>query len=199
MTMKRLFRHTSTIILRAALLLGAMTFVNTQTQAQTQAKTAEELTAEEWAEMPDAFETMNPAAIIGDGNYYYIQFYNTEHTKCSYLTDCGVNMKARSKDFLPYANNRLWTLESANDGNANHFYLKNKAGHYLCFGTFESSQRVGCVDNLGSASVLTFHSLGGDGYGISRANDETYHMLRSNENEWADLAYNLDNRGSYYK
>lgn len=185
MTMKLLFKHTSTIILRAALLLGAMAFVNTQTKAQT---------AAQWAEMPDAFETMSPSDIIGDGNYYYIQFYQDDHTKCSYLTDCGVNKIAKSKDFLPYAYNRLWTLVSANDGNANHFYLKNKAGHYISFGTFESKSRVGCVDNSGSASILTFHSLG-DGYDISRASDDgssegVFPMYRPSYVEWAELAYN---------
>ena len=99
MIMKQLFRHTSTL-LRTALLFGAILLFATGAKAQTQ---------EEWAAMPDAFETMNPASIIGDGQYYYIQFYQRAHDKCSYLTDCGVNKRARVKDFLPYANNRLWT------------------------------------------------------------------------------------------
>ena len=71
-------------MLRTALLLGALAFVNTQEiQAQT-------------AGLPDAFETMDPGDIIGDGNYYYIQFY--EGSVRSYLTDCGVNKRARAKD-----------------------------------------------------------------------------------------------------
>ena len=114
------------------LLLSAF-FVSIPVQAQT---------AAQWAEMPDAFETMDPTTIIDDGKYYYIQFYQAAHDKCSYLTDCGVNKRARSKDFLPYANNRLWTLVAAGDNVANHFKLMNKDGHYICFGTFEGAGRV---------------------------------------------------------
>ena len=63
MMMKQFLRYT-TLLLRTALLLGAATFVNVQ-QAEGQ-------TAAQWAQMPDAFETMDPASIIGDGNYYYL-------------------------------------------------------------------------------------------------------------------------------
>ena len=147
MIMKQLFEHTSTL-LRTALLIGAMILVNTQAKAQT---------AAQWAEMPDAFETMDPASIIGDGNYYYIQFYTALHDQCSYLTDCGVNEIARSKDFLPYAYNRLWTLVSA--GETNQFKLKNKAGHYLYLET-GGSARVRCTDNSEAASTLKLTSLG---------------------------------------
>ncbi len=59
MKMKQLLRHTSSL-LRTALLLGAAALITIPTQAQT-------------AGLPDAFETMDPATIIGDGNYYYIQ------------------------------------------------------------------------------------------------------------------------------
>ena len=58
MKMKQLLRYT-TSLLRTAFLLGAMALINTPTTAQ-------------MAGLPDAFETMDPATIIGDGNYYYI-------------------------------------------------------------------------------------------------------------------------------
>ncbi len=184
-TMKRLFRHTTTL-LRTALLLAAVLLTCRGAKAQT---------AEQRAAMPDAFETMDPAAIIGDGKYYYIQFYDHDRYAYCYLTDCGVNMIAKSKDFLPYANNRLWTLESV--GVANQFKLKNKDGHYLRFGHFENKDRVGCVDNSADASVLTFHSLG-DGYDISTVDNQDYPMYRPSFNEWADLAYNnKKNSGNY--
>ena len=183
MKMKQLLRYTSTL-LRTVLLLGAMILVNIpQTQAQT---------AEQWAEMPDAFETMDPASIIGDGNYYYIQFYTAAHNQCSYLTDCGVNEIARSKDFLPYANNRMWTLESA--GETNQFKLKNKAGHYLYLET-GGSARARCVDNSGSASILKLTPLG-DGYDISAANNDAYPMARNNNDEWQELICNFTRRES---
>ena len=193
MIMKQLFRYASTL-LRSALLLGAMAFVNTQTTAQN---------AEQWAEMPDAFETMDPATIIGDGNYYYIQFYSSDHTKCSYLTDCGANQKALTKDFLPYAYNRLWTLEAA--GETNQFKLRDKAGRYLCFGSYGSQQRVICVNDAASASILTFNSLGNGYYDISAANASDYPMFRNGTwdgskhigNEWDELPYNVTRRGSY--
>lgn len=192
MTMKHLLRYASTTLLRTVLLFGVLSFVNTPAEAQT---------AEQWALMPDAFETMDPATIIGDGQYYYIQFYQRTHDKCSYLTDCGVNKRARVKDFLPYANNRLWTLVAAGDGVENHFKLKNKDGHYISFGSFESANRFGCVDNIAAATILTFHALD-EGYDISEASDEGNPMYRPSYNEWTDLAkvkkysnsqsYNLD-------
>ena len=167
MKMKQLLKYISSL-LRIVLLLGALTLFNNQpTLAQT-------------VGLPDAFETMDPATIIGDGNYYYIQFYNGTSIR-SYLTDCGVNQIARAQDFLPYANNRLWTLEAA--GDVTHFKLKNKDGHYLYFET-GGSARVRCVDNSTSASILTFFSLG-DGYDISVAND-VYPMYRNNNAEWTD-------------
>ena len=136
---KRLLKHT-TILLRTALLLGAVTFASVPMKAGT-------------VVLPDAFDTMDPADIIGDGNYYYIQFYEQSRNIYSYLTDCGVNVNARAKDFLPYANNRLWTLENAYDGDATHFKLRNKDGHYLYFGS-GGAARDKCVDNVGNASIL---------------------------------------------
>jgi len=178
MIMKQLFRHT-TSLLRTALLFGAILLFGTGVKGQT-------------AGLPDAFETMDPATIIGDGQYYYIQFYQSALDKCSYLTDCGVNNIARSKDFLPYANNRLWTLEAAGDGVDTHFRLRNKDGHYISFGTFEGSQRVGCVDNFAAASILTFHPIGSGGYYITAFinGSESYPMYRPSYAEWAGLAYN---------
>ena len=176
MKMKQLLRYTSTL-LRAALLLGALALLNIPAvQAQT-------------AGLPDAFETMAPGDIIGDGNYYYIQFY--EGSVRSYLTDCGVNKRARAKDFLPYTNNRLWTLVSV--GIANQFKLRNKDGHYIKFGTFESASRYGCVDNSTDASILTFHS-DNDGCYISEASNQGQILYRPSHNEWADLA-NIDDKG----
>ena len=87
MTMNRLFRHTITSTLRLALLFGAIMLVNTQTQIKAQT-----------AGLPDAFETMDPASIIGDGNYYYIQFYNGSDR--SFLSDQGSGNDLRSKDYV---------------------------------------------------------------------------------------------------
>ena len=155
--------------------------------------------------MPDAFETMDPASIIGDGKYYYVQFYPSDHSTCSYLTDRGVNKMVAAKDFLPNANNRLWTLEAAGDGDNTHFRLKNKDNHYLCFGRFENKDRVGCVDNVAAASILTYYSLG-DGYDISTAASPNYPMYRNGSTvdgihvgqEWAtEFPYNATRRNSY--
>jgi|GEM_PF-6321901 len=193
--MKHLLRYASTT-LRAALLLGVLAFSNIQ-QGGAQ-------TAEQRAVMPDAFETMDPATIIGDGQYYYIQFYNYANNICSYLTECGPNQKALAKDFLPYANNRLWTLEAT--GENGQFRLRDKAGLYLCFGSYGNQQRVICVNDVASASVLTATSLGnnvGDGYDISSVTAPNYPMFRGGPtegpgNEWADFPYNVTRRGSYY-
>ncbi|MBR7031461.1 MAG: hypothetical protein IKI06_09550, partial [Prevotella sp.] len=180
--MKLLLKHI-TSLLRTALLLGVLAFVTTP---QTMAQTAEQL-----AEMPSAFETIeDPNSVIGNGQYYYIQFYYNGRT--SYLTDCGFNKRAWTKDFLP-SNNRLWTLERVGDGQ---FKLKNKDGNYLGYGRFESADRYGGVAE-GDAIVFTFGQFKG-GYYIKRANSD--HVLyRNNNGEWADFPYG-DGRDSqkYY-
>lgn len=186
--MKRLLTYTSTTLLRTVLLLGALALLNIPAKAQTTV-------------LPDAFETMDPATIIGDGNYYYIQFYENGRNICSYLTDCGVNQKALTKDFLPYANNRLWTLLPAGDGDATHFYLKNKDGHYI---KFNVSNRVGCTNNYGDASILTYYNLG-DGYDISTAAESNKPMYRNGSvvgnvhvgGEWVELPHGTTRRSSY--
>ena len=112
--MKHLLRYASTT-LRAALLLGVLAFANIQRGGAQ--------TAEQRAVMPDAFETMDPATIIGDGKYYYIQFFDYGSNIYSYLTDGGANRRAWIRDFLPYANNRLWTLVRVSE---NQFKLRSK-------------------------------------------------------------------------
>ena len=198
MKIKQLLRYTSTLF-RTALLFGVIAFVNISAQAQTP-------TAAQWAEMPDAFETMDPANIIISKDetpqeWYYIQFYNRDHTICSYLTDCGGGQRARTMDFLPYVHNRLWALESAEDNNPSHFKLKSKSGHYLKYMAFGSVYRFACVAGSENASILTFHALD-DGYDISEADDEANPMYRPSYGEWVELtktkkysnsqSYNLD-------
>lgn len=124
MKMKQLFRYTSTIILRTALLFGAIAFVNTQIMAQPVSITAD---------MPDAFETKNPG--IGDGEYYYIQFYKEEtyapYLYQSFLGELGEGVQMQAMDYLPFASNRLWTLVAGSD--ATHFKLKSKRGFYAYY------------------------------------------------------------------
>ena len=172
MKMKHLFRYTSTL-LRTALLLGALSFFDIATHGQT---------AEELAAMPNAFETIeDPNSVIGNGEYYYIQFYY--NGPISYLNDCGVSKKALASDFLP-SNNRLWTLESAGNGQ---FKLKCKDGNYLGFGRFDGQDRYGGVVNSEDAIVFTFGQFNG-GYYIKRAASD--HVLyRNNNAEWADFPY----------
>lgn len=193
--MKQLFRYNSTRLRTATLLrwrgfaipvlLGVLAIINIPVKAQT-------------AGLPDAFETMDPATIIGDGNYYYIQFYDGDMR--SYLTDCGVNKNAWTKDFLPYANNRLWTLEAAGDGNATHFKLRNRDGHYIKYGTSENSARLGCVEESANATILVYTSLGGDGYDISRVGYENYPFYRPGSAEWTPIAQHSQTRrvSNYY-
>ena len=174
MKMKQLFRHTSSL-LRSVLLLGAMAFVNIQ---QAQAQTAEQLAA-----MPNAFETKTPT--IGDGQYYYIQYYYGG--KISYLTDCGVGNKALTTDFLP-SNNRLWTLVAVG-GNDTHFKLKSKDGNFLGFGV---SNRYGSVASYDDGVTFTLQP-NEDGYNIFDVYnnyDDTHancFLGRYQNNEWGDL------------
>jgi len=118
MTKKLLFRHTSTL-LRTALLLGVVILVNTQAKAQT---------AEQWAAMPDAFETVDPTTVDWSLQpYFYIQFNNGDIH--SFLGEFGESNKLTAKDYIPFAKNILWTLEPTDtDGQ---YKLKSKNGYYV--------------------------------------------------------------------
>jgi hypothetical protein len=151
MMMKQLFRHTSTL-LRTALLFGAILLFATGVKGQT---------AEQRAAMPDAFETMNPAAIIGDGQYYYIQFYDGNDR--SYLSDEGNGNDLRSKDYMPFAKNLQWTLEAT--GTDGQFYLKSRSGHYVYLDG--SNYKGGSINKSALTATLRTNSTSGGGYDIS--------------------------------
>lgn len=171
MTMKQLFRHTSTL-LRSVLLLGAMAFVNIhQIEAQSAAQRAA---------MPDAFETKIPSDVVGDGNYYYIQFYFG--TNISYLSDLGNGNKLWSKDYIPFAKNLQWTLVST--GTANQFKLKSLSGNWASFnGTDYISTNVEA-----QASVFTSYSRSDGGYeiGLTTVTDKTM-AGNSNDGPWVNI------------
>ena len=193
MTMKLLFKHT-TSLLRTVLLLGAAALFNVlPTQAMTEA---------ELAEMLNAFEIKTPT--IDDGKYYYIQYYYDG--KISYLTDRGAGKFASTADFMP-SNNRLWTLVS--NGVDGQFWLKSKDGNYIGFARFETTingntingSRYGSVANTTDTRIASFKlNTSGDGYNISDVNNiypgttSTGLLGRPSNNEWSiPLSIERDN------
>ncbi len=173
MKMKQLLRYTSTL-LRTVLLLGAIAFVNIQ---QT---TAQALPVTE--DMPSAFDFMNPGDVIGDGNYYYIQFYFG--SDISYLSDQGAGNALRSKDYIPFAKNLQWTLVST--GTANQFKLKSLNGIWVYLdGTYKGT------NDENAASTLTFYSHSGGGYDIGTTGDATKAMAgNDNKGPWVEVYNN---------
>lgn len=169
--MKHISRYTSTL-LRTAILLGALSFVNTPTKAQT-------------TTLPDAFETMDPTttpSIIGDGNWYYIQFY-MGNNRC-YLADRGEDVVMHSKDFLPFANDIQWTLVDAGSGK---FKLKSRNERYVYYKSDESRFKCG---SLSQADNLTIRKQsGGGGYEIHVDGDDNNAMRNfgSSTNVWGDI------------
>ena len=176
MTMKLLFRNTSTL-LRTALLLGAMILVNIE-QA-----TAQSLITV----MPDAFTTMDPItspSIIGDGNWYYIQFFDGDESSMdrSYLSDQGEGNNLRSKDYLPFAKNIQWKLVST--GSANQFYLQSGLGNYVKL----NGTNYVSTSNSGDATALTaYKSDDGSHYEISTAANTATAMYRNRGRVWAEI------------
>lgn len=158
MIMKQLFRHT-TSLLRTALLLGAILLFGTGVKGQT-------------AGLPDAFETMDPATIIGDGQYYYIQFYDGNDR--SYLSDEGNGKDLRSKDYMPFAKNLQWTLEAT--GTDGQFYLKSRSGHYVYLDG--SDYKGGSINKSALTATLRTNSTSGGGYDISTVSAPNYAMGR---------------------
>lgn len=173
MIKKKLFIHTTTLF-RAVLLLGTLAFVTPQ---QTQAQNSGQQAA-----MPDAFETMNPATVIGDGNYYYIQFYFG--SDISYLSDQGAGNNLRTKDYIPFAKNLQWTLVST--GTDNQFKLKSLNGVWAYLdGTYKGT------NDENTASTLTFYSHSGGGYDIgTTANPANAMAGNDNKGPWVDVYNN---------
>lgn len=176
MKMKQLLRYTSSL-LRTVLLIGAFLIANTNAMAQTEAQLAA---------MPDAFETVGPATIIGNTqSWYYIQFYNGSDR--SYLSDQGENKNVRSKDYLPFAKNLQWQLEST--GAANQFYLKSRSGHYV----YLEGSNYKCSSSNKTALTFTLrtNSGSGGGYDISPVGDNDNAMGRQGSSGvapvWTDI------------
>ena len=184
MTFKQLFRQTATL-LRTALLLGAAILVNTQAQAQPVSITAD---------MPDAFETIDPSTIVGDGNYYYIQFYEEVSyfpwLFTPFLGESGAEgAKINAMDYLPFAPNRQWTLEDAGGGK---FRLKSKRGIYIYLDTDNNFKRT---SSSATASLFEYSRRGSfragyyelrvsDGKNLSREKGNT------TNSEWGDIIAN---------
>ena len=192
MMMKQLFRHTSTL-LRTALLLGALTLVNAQ-QATAQPVSIT-------ADMPDAFETKTP--VIGDGQYYYIQFYEelvySPYLFCPFLGEAGNDgATINAMDYMPFAPNRLWTLEEAGNGR---FKLKSKRGNYIYlegsnFKKTSSSTTASTFELISKNNLragLTYYQLRvSDGVNLSREKGN------SSNYEWATIISNPNNNAHNY-
>ena len=158
MTKKLLFRHTTSTLLRTALLLGVAVFVNIQ-QVKAQ-------------EMPDAFETVDPADILADNtllnDYYYIQFYIKKDNALNtyeyfYLADRGDGNPLRTKDFIPFAKNIQWKLVKTGD---NQYKLQSGENNYVYFDYSTSVNLFKCTSNSNDASILTYRKRSDGGYEI---------------------------------
>ena len=148
--MKHISRYT-TLLLRTALLFGAMILINITGQAQPVSLTAD---------MPDAFETMTP--VVGDGEYYYIQFYREEtyspYLIQSFLGELGEGVQMQAMDYLPFASNRQWTFIKIDDTEENKykFKLKSKRGYYAYY----SNNRFYTTATEANATVFTYKARG---------------------------------------
>ena len=184
MTMKLLFKYTSSL-LRTALLIGALALFNIPTtQAQPVSITAE---------MPDPFETI-ATPTIGQGDYYFIQFYqelgNSPYLIQSFLGELGEGVQMQAMDYMPFAGNRLWTLVPGSD--ADHFKLKSKRGYYVYY----YNNRFYTTLTEANASEFVYRNRGNyrNGYKnlqttIDTGNGETENeiIFRWSNGEWAQI------------
>ena len=193
MMMKQLLRHT-TSLLRTALLFGAIAFVNIpQVQAQPVSITSE---------MPDAFETINDVtSIIGDDEYYYIQFYheetNSPYLYQPFLGEFGDGEIMQAMDYLPFAQNRLWTLVDAGltDEGYPKFKLKSKRGFYAYWDN--SASRFKTTASETTASDFTYKNRGSFRAGFKEL--LTYgtnkSICRNASEEWGQIINSTSNAG----
>ncbi len=172
MKIKQLLRHT-TILLRTALLLGAIAFVNVQ-QAQAQ-------TAAQRAEMPDAFETIDPTQVDWSQEpYFYIQF--DEGNVHSFLGEFGLTNLMHAKDYVPFAKNIQWTLVPT--GTAGQYYLKSRNGNYLRQWPSNPDYCGASPDVNDDRYKFTLTSLSDGYYELLR---DVFCLGRENGNEWGRI------------
>ena len=182
MIMKLLLRHASSL-LRIVLLLGALVFVNIRTKAQT---------SEQLADLPSAFNFLTADevnSIIGDGKYYYIQFYyqnlaaDLSYTQnlSVFLADCGLNESLQTKDYLPFSDYLQWKFVSSGEGL---FKLQSKGGHFVGR-TTDPNRYIAC--NEGSAVVFKIYTRNDGGYEIGLASDDGSGMNRVSGAQWANV------------
>ncbi len=185
--MKQLFSRTTTL-LRTVLLFGVLSFVNIQqTQAQPVSLTAD---------MPDAFETKAP--VIGDGEYYFIQFYyelnNSPYLYQSFMGELGEGGQIQAMDYLPFAANRQWTLVKIDDSEENKykFKLKSKRGYYA----YRDINRFFTTATEANATVFTYKTRGSYRPGfIELLTSDGVEMGRWSGSEWGGLI-NVNNGNS---
>ena len=193
MMMKQLLRHT-TSLLRTALLFGAIAFVNIpQVLAQPVSITAE---------MPDAFETINDVtSIVGNGEYYYIQFYHEElyspYLYQPFLGEKGDGEIMQAMDYLPFAQNRLWTLVDAGltDDGYPKFKLKSKRGFYAYWDN--SASRFKTTASETTASDFTYKNRGGYRAGFKEllTVGTKKSICRNASEEWGQIIHSTSNAG----
>ncbi len=141
-------------------------------------------------QLPDGFNYVEPA--IGDGQWYYIQLCKSNDSQVrSYLTEMGDGEQLRSTDYMPFAENRLWTLEAAEvDGE---FYLKSKSGLYAYWDAENSKLVVSSTDKypftLYKRTNVNYPPYGKtDFYEISIKNSSTTDERGMNRSkDWVDI------------
>ena len=192
MRLKPFFRHTFDL-LRTALMLGVIAFVNTQqTQAQPVSITPE---------MPDAFETIDidKTSVVGNGEYYFIQFYKEEiyspYLYQSFLGEKGEGQPMQAMDYMPFAPNRQWTLVAGSD--ANHFKLKSKRGFFAYWDTAANVFKT--TENESNASDFRYINRGSYRSGfkqlVASAGTNEISMCRYATSEWGQIVNSTSNAG----
>lgn len=191
--MKPTFSHSASL-LRAVLLLGALTFVNEQQTAEAQPVSITQ-------DMPDAFETVDidKTSVIGNGEYYYIQFYHEEtnapYLYQSFMGEVGEGGIMHAMDYMPFAPNRLWTLVAGSD--ATHFKLKSKRGYYAYWDN--SAARFKTTATEANASEFFYKNRGSYRAGfkelVTTYNSVNKSMCRNAGNEWGVIINSTSNAG----
>ncbi len=138
-------------LLRAALLFGIMVLAGLPSQAE---------------RTNPAEIYINPTSIIGDGNYYRVQFVNNG---IAYLTENGSNQPVTSAAFDKENDGQLWRFIAS----GNNFRMQSKNGRYLIWSNNRFRTPTDENNTEDNAVVLNFYSRTNGYFEIYRTTDNT--------------------------
>ena len=170
MNNRQITRHTASLL--RAVLLGVMILIGLPSQAQ---------------RTNPAERYITPTSIIGDGNYYRVQFVTNDAPAYAYayLTESGYNQVVRSAAFDEDNDGQLWTFIRV--GNGNTFRMQSKNGRYIIWNDNRFRTPTAANNTEANAVTLGFFARNNYYFEIYRTDNNNGGMNRFGGGQYAEI------------